>query len=248
MKIHNYPLLNPWNLLSIFKIFKTFKNPLDFFIFLLNPKKGKILNLRTPIGNIKILLRNRESARTVFSIFIREDYLTNSEEKNILDLGSNIGISAAYFLSRNKINQIFCVEPDPNNIEFLKANLEQFTGRYKFSICAIGSEDSQYVDFNISNDGKYSSIRKIGKKFKEKIKVKTISIKTALSQPIFQQSKPILLKIDTEGTEGEILKNLNFNDYPFISELIVEGVGFKKYISRECKMKVVNGYIERFNF
>ena len=193
-------------------------------------------------------MRNRESARTLFSIFVREDYLTDSEEKNILDLGSNIGISAAYFLSRNKINEIFCVEPDPYNIEFLKENLKQFKGRYKISLCAIGGEDSKYVEFNISNDGKYSSTKEIGQRFKEKIKVKTISIEKTLREAIFKKSRPILIKIDTEGTEGEILKSLNFKHYPMIKELIVEGVGLKKFISRKCKMKMVNGYIEKFNF
>lgn len=193
-------------------------------------------------------MRNRESARTLFSIFVREDYLTGTEEKNILDLGSNIGISAAYFLSRNKVNEIVCVEPDPNNIEFLKANLKQFIGRYKISFCAIGSEDSKYVEFNISNDGKYSSFKEIGQRFKEKIKVKTLSIEKALSDAVFKKSRPILIKIDTEGTEGEILKNLNFKNHPKIYELIVEGVGLQKFISRKCKMKIVNGYVSKFNF
>ena len=84
------------------------------------PSKEKKIQLRTPTGKVNILMRNRQSARTLYSIFIREDYLIDKKRKIILDLGSNIGISALYFLTRNKKNRIYCVEPDPNNAYFLK--------------------------------------------------------------------------------------------------------------------------------
>ena len=87
------------NLRVLYKVFLVFVNPLSFVFYLIFPKERKILKLRSPIGKINLVLRNRQSARTIYSIFVREDYFTDYSNRNILDFGSNIGISAVYFLS-----------------------------------------------------------------------------------------------------------------------------------------------------
>ena len=137
-------------------------NPFSFAFYLIYPKGKKYIKVRTPIGPINVLLRNRQSARTLYSIFIREDYLIDINNKNVLDLGSNIGLSALYFLSRNKNNEIICFEPDPNNKYFLSKNLENFKARSQIYFSAIGSEDYESIEFNVSSDGKHSSFKEIG--------------------------------------------------------------------------------------
>ena len=230
------------------KVLYIIVNPISFAFYLLLPREKKTIKVRTPIGKVDILLRNRQSARTLYSIFIREDYLTDNRNKNILDLGSNIGISALYFLSRNIKNEIICFEPDPNNSYYLQRNLERFKERSKTIFCAIGSLDSEGIDFNISKDGKHSSFKEIGNRLTKKVKVKVISVNNALKKAKFKNNYPLLLKIDIEGLEKEVISNIDFLNDSFIKELIVEGTGNKDYINKESFPEVINGFIEKFRF
>ena len=43
-----------------------------------------------------------------------------------VDFGSNIGISALYFLTRNPSVQVYLFEPVPSNIERLRENLKGY--------------------------------------------------------------------------------------------------------------------------
>ena len=237
------------NLRVSYRVFFVFVNPLSFAFYLLFPKERKILKLRSPIGKINLVLRNRQSARTIYSIFIREDYFTDYSNKNILDFGSNIGVSAVYFLSRNKTNKIVCFEPDPNNAYFLDKNLEKFKDRSEIHFCAIGTKDEEEIEYNLSIDGKYSSFNKLPiSKLDKKVKVKVINFENALKKTNFNIQIPILLKIDIEGLEKKLLKTIDFFRHSQIKELIVEGLGNIDFINKKTNPKVVNYYVEKFDF
>jgi len=45
-----------------------------------------------------------------YEIFCRLDYLAKTDIKVVVDIGSNIGISALYFLSRNKQAKCYLFE------------------------------------------------------------------------------------------------------------------------------------------
>ena len=237
------------NLRVSYRVFFVFVNPFSFAFFLIFPKSKKTLKLRSPIGIINLVLRNRQSARTIYSIFIREDYYTDESCKNILDFGSNIGISAVYFLSRNNKNKILCLEPDPNNAYFLDENLKKFKNRSKIFFCAIGSKDEEEIEYNLSIDGKYSSFEKLPiSKFDKKVKVKIMSFENIMEQTIFNNQFPILLKIDIEGLEKKVLQTIDFIKHKKIKEIIVEGLGNKDFINKKANPKVVNYYVEKFEF
>jgi len=237
------------NLRVSYRAFLVLVNPLNFAFFLIRPKEKKLLKLRTPIGKINVWLRNRQSARTIFSIFIREDYPTDMSNKNILDIGSNIGISAIYFLSRNKYNKILCFEPDPNNAYYLKKNLELFKERSEIYFYGVGANDSEDIEFNLSTDGKYSSFNEIPSyKLDKKVKVKVISLENALKKANFNDKYPTLIKIDIEGLEKKVLNNFDFTEKSNIKELIVEGLGNKEYINKKAIPRVINFYVEKFTF
>lgn len=237
------------NLRVLYRVFLVFVNPLSFVFYLIFPKERKILKLRSPIGKINLVLRNRQSARTIYSIFVREDYFTDHSNRNILDFGSNIGISAVYFLSRNKRNKILCFEPDPNNAYFLDKNLEKFKDRSEIYLCAIGTKDEEEIEYNLSIDGKYSSFNKLPiSKLDKKVKVKVISFDNALKKTNFNNQFPLLLKIDIEGLEKKLLQSIDFFRNSQIKELIVEGLGNKDFINKKTEPKVVNYYVEKFEF
>ena len=242
------PFLYPCNIFSIPKVFITLVNPLLFICYLIYPWRNCFIKVRTPIGRVNIFLRNRQSARTLYSIFIREDYLVSNCERQILDLGSNIGISALYFLSRNSKNRIYCVEPDPENRSFLKKNLFKFSDRSTLDFRAINLKDNDFLEFNLSKDGKYSSFNPIGERLLEKIKVETVSLKKIMKNTNFKGFIPILIKMDIEGLEKKIIKNFDFSSNINIKKLIVESTGLKNYINRKGKHKVKNGYVEHVSF
>ena len=244
----DFSLLNKINLRCFYKSFFILVNPLRFYIYICFPSKSKVIKVRTPIGKVNICMRNRQSARTLYSIFVREDYLIDNKPKNILDLGSNIGISAIYFLTRNIKNRIFCVEPDPNNHYFIERNLNKFSDRSKISFCAIRSKNEENKYFNLSKDGKYSSFNEIGANFDKKIKVETLTINDALKDDIFNNNFPILIKIDIEGLEKEVINNFDFNSNLRIKQLIAEGTGYKEYINRAGVFEIRNGYVEKYTF
>ena len=244
----DFSLINLINLRCAYRIFFIFVNPFSFISYIFFPSKSKKIQLRTPIGKVNVLMRNRQSARTLYSIFVREDYLIDKKYKNILDLGSNIGISALYFLTRNKKNRIYCVEPDPNNAYFLKKNLNSFKNRSKISFSAITSDRKKYKNFNLSFDGKYSSFKEIGGILDKTIIVKTKTMDDLLNEDFFNNNLPILLKLDIEGLEKEVLNNFDFRSNPRIIQLIAEGTGYKDNINKNGTIEVINGYIEKYTF
>ena len=243
-----FPLLYPSNIRSLYRAFYIFVNPFTFILYLIYPFFPCYICLRTPIGIAKIFLRNRQSARTLYSIFIREDYIVDKSRRQILDLGSNIGISAVYFLTRNSKNRIYCIEPDPGNKPFLEKNLIHFKNRVGLEYKAISIKNNKSLEFNLSKDGKYSSFIPIGKKLLDKIKVETLTLNQALINSNFTNDVPITIKIDIEGIEKEVIKSFDFSVNLNIKQLIVESTGLKNYIKRRGEYKIRNGYVEHVNF
>lgn len=88
------------------------------------------IKIRTPLGQILPKIYSYHDMLTVNEVFCREDYCAKSACKVIVDVGSNIGISALYFLTRNKDSKCYLFEPVPENVEKLKENLKLFEGRY----------------------------------------------------------------------------------------------------------------------
>ena len=202
----NYsPLLNIWNILFIPKVFFVLNNPIKYIIYLLNPKNTLKVSINTPIGKIRIELRNRENAKILYSLFIREDYKIKNEPYNFVDLGANIGISALYFVSRNIDNKIISIEHDFKNINFLIKNLNQkkFKDRYKILNKAIDYKKGN-KNLLISENGVYSTFYKQEHKYNEISQVEVITFDDLMEySSFFDLEKSIVLKIDIEGIEDK---------------------------------------------
>ena len=96
-------------------------------------------------------------------IFCRQDYLFTSQQKIILDIGSNIGLSAIFWLTRSKDTVVHCYEPSSENYEKLKKNLKDFDGRFLAFKKAVSSKNfSSYL--NLEKSGVYNSISYLYKK------------------------------------------------------------------------------------
>ena len=139
---------------------------------------------------------------TVNEIFCREDYPCPREAKVVVDVGSNIGISALYFLSCAPASFVYCFEPDPRNRSRLHANLNDFTHRFRLSDEAVGPF-AGLVEFGIESSGRYGGIGIAGE---QKIKVRCRHVNDVLAEVIQAHRTVDLLKLDIEGLEAETLQ------------------------------------------
>jgi len=96
----------------------------------------KIKNNRTQkikLSTVKypFTLRKKTSDIPTFvQVFISEQYRMNLPivPKTIVDGGANVGLASIYFKSQYTESEIVAVEPDPENFEVLKQNLEPYNG------------------------------------------------------------------------------------------------------------------------
>ncbi len=79
--------------------------------------------VRTPTGEVAPTTYTHHDIFTVQEVFGREDYRAARDLSVAVDIGSNIGISALYFLTRNRDARCYLYEPVPRNVERLHANL-----------------------------------------------------------------------------------------------------------------------------
>ncbi len=109
-------------------------------------------HVRTPLGMLGITLYSPDDVRTVNEIFCRLDYFADENDEVIVDFGSNIGVSAAYFLSRSNGVFAYLFEPLPQNVERLRSNLASFLSRYLLEEAAVGPTDGE-VEFGWKRPG-----------------------------------------------------------------------------------------------
>ena len=228
-------------------------NPLKFFWILLLPVNSS-LRIESPIGQITLFFENREDVKTFFSTFIRLDYKQDNKAIDYIDIGANIGITAAYFLSRNKQNMCLCFEPDPRNLDLLMANMGKndiFNGRYKVKDLAVHPTITGTHTFNLTLDRKYSSLVKPLRSTSKKIKVNCVNV-NELSKIIRKELpcsiKPRTLKIDIEGLESDILQRLDV-DGLLLNYIMAEDdriKGFKLRTKRKFDEKLVSDNVWHF--
>lgn len=174
--------------------------------------------VRTPVGTVSIRLHSYHDVLTVNEIFCRQDYPAGAHLKAVLDLGSNIGISALFFLTRNAESRCILYEPDPRNVERLKANLAGYEARYTLVEAAVSDRSGQ-VEFGIESSGRYGGI---GLATGETIVVPCIHIDDALRAAIERFGHVDILKIDTEGVEVQTVRAIDPKLLPFVRQIFLE--------------------------
>lgn len=117
----------------------------------------RAIGLRTPLGLLTLTAHCHDDILTVNEIFCRIDYPADAGDRVIVDLGSNIGVSAAFFLSRGTDVFAYLFEPLARNVERLEGNLAPYPGRYTVEVCAIGDVDGP-VDFGWEETGRYGGL------------------------------------------------------------------------------------------
>ena len=161
------------------------------------------IRVRTPLGHAEIRVQSFHDLLTINEIFARRDYHTSGDIDVVVDIGSNIGISALYFLTRNGGSKVFLFEPLPRNIDALKVNLEGYEARYVLHEVAVGTSDGM-VEFGWEDTGRYGGVGRAGK---HRLEVRCRDIDDVLREILREVGRIDLLKIDVEGSEEDLLRH-----------------------------------------
>lgn len=176
------------------------------------------ITIRTPVGLISPTLYSYHDLLTVNEIFCRLDYKVSHEINTVVDLGSNIGISALYWLTRNNTSKCFLYEPDERNIVKLKSNLLGFEDRYVLSNKAV-SDSSGKLKFGTESTGRYGGL---GIETDSIIEVESININDVVKEILSQNEVIDVLKIDTEGVEVRTVNALRPEYAEKINRIYIE--------------------------
>jgi len=161
-----------------------------------------VCQVRTPTGTVAPVVYSHHDIFTVHEIFGREDYRAGPDLGIVVDVGSNIGISALYFLTRNRTSRCYLYEPVPRNIERLCANLAGYEERFSLQRVAVGAAAGT-VDFTVEPTGRYGGIGVAGE---ERIRVPCLAVADVIGEVLALEEEIDLLKIDTEGAEMDTLR------------------------------------------
>jgi FkbM family methyltransferase len=153
--------------------------------------------VRTPRGIVAPTLFSTDDMWTVNEIFCREDYRAGPELRFVVDVGSNIGISALYFLTRNATSRVHLYEPVPANVAKLRDNLAGLEERYALQEVAV-ADTAGPVSFGVEPTGRYGGI---GVQTQETLTVDCLAIDDVLERALEETDEIDVLKIDTEGME-----------------------------------------------
>jgi FkbM family methyltransferase len=174
--------------------------------------------VRTPLGLLSPTLYSSDDFRTLNEIFCREDYSVPSSIRTVVDFGSNIGLSALYFLSRNTDAIAYLFEPLSSNVERLTSNLAGFESRYRLDPVAVGVEDGE-VEFGYEPTGRYGGI---GLPFPQTCRVPCKSAVRVIESVLEERGHIDALKIDIEALEQDVLLSLEPHQLSLIEMIFIE--------------------------
>ena len=198
------------NLKSIF-VYRNWVNDfIKHFILNISTEYPAKVQIRNSPQNIEVILWNDLDRWTLNEIFCWECYkLKPKEGIVILDLGGNIGLSAKYFLSKNKNSKVYIYEPNEELNSKVRIQLKEF-GKKRFYLekKGIGLRNSK----GFLKKGYHSrySYMEISDSEKENL-IPIVSLENAIKNCINKFGRCDVLKIDIEGMGYLALNSINID-------------------------------------
>jgi FkbM family methyltransferase len=159
--------------------------------------------IRTPCGLVCPTLYSHHDLLTVNEIFCRQDYPADECTRVVVDIGSNIGISALYFLTRTAASRCYLFEPDPKNVRRLERNLAGLESRFDLRRVAVSDAAGGRSRFGVEPTGRYGGLTvETG----EYIEVECVAINDTLEGILATEGTIDVLKVDSEGVEIRTVK------------------------------------------
>lgn len=157
--------------------------------------------VRTPTGTLRPTLWSPDDMITLNEMFCREDYRVRRAPRLVVDIGSNIGLSALYFMSRGAGVRCHLYEPVPRNVQRLRTNLRGLEERYEVEQVAIADFTGRSA-FRLEQTGRYGGL---GGSLPDMTTVRVAHIDAVLEHALTAADTISVLKIDVEGDEGRLL-------------------------------------------
>ena len=160
----------------------------------------------------------------------------------VVDIGSNIGISALWFLTRNETSRCYLYEPVPANLERLRANLDGFEDRYELAEAAV-ADRAGTVSFGVEPTGRYGGV---DLELDGSIEVDCLEINDVLAAILEREGRIDVLKLDTEGLElptvqairPELLRRIDVIYFEWPEEPEVHpGLFDRSYANTTCALR-----------
>lgn len=197
-------LAQPAHYRALVRMARLYERPLDAYKRYLFGRGGYPTRfaVRTPGGVVRPMLWSFHDMLTLNEIFCREDYAVRRPPALVVDIGSNIGLSALYFLTRGPGVRCRLYEPVARNVERLRRNLEGFEDRYALEQAAVADFDGE-AEFRLDPFGRYGALNQPGD---EITTVPCRHIDAVLEDALAHADTISLLKIDVEGYEAKLLR------------------------------------------
>jgi FkbM family methyltransferase len=204
---------------ALLGILRTFDSPAAAFLRYISNRgvyPWRVL-LRTPMGPVLVTLWDRHDLLTVNEVFCRLDYGSGAA-RTVVDIGGNRGFASLFFLTRDPQTRVWIYEPDAANVARLRETLSGFEGRYRLVEAAVTAREISHVRF--VPQGRYGHIARSNE---PGVQVPAVPIKRVVRDVARDVGSIDLLKIDTEGTERELVAAVA-HDSP-IREIRYDGEG-----------------------
>lgn len=149
------------------------------------------------------------------------------EPKVILDIGANIGIVSIAMSNRYPKAKIFAFEPDPENYKILMMNTKDYPNVITHPY-ALGKENGHRELYPSEEEWNHggSSLHKRGVRTDRFESVWTMSVRQFIEE---NRLRVDMIKIDTEGSEHEILTGMSIDQLARVKWIIGELHGEMDY-------------------
>jgi FkbM family methyltransferase len=217
------------------RMLSTYVHPVDSvarYLFIGFGEYPHLSLVNSPAGVLELNTYSWHDMLTINEIFCRLDYRSDSTDKIFVDFGSNIGISAAYFLSRSKDSYAYLFEPLRFNIERLRKNLQPFEGRYTLSEVAVGPSEGT-VEFGWEETGRYGGV---GMETGNSVSVRCVDSNKVLEGILAKHGRIDVLKIDIETLEEAVTTRIPLEIAKKIKKVYVEYAFASNPLSRTHRM------------
>jgi FkbM family methyltransferase len=168
-------------------------------------KKSRLLAIKVPNLLNKVLIRNLPNDIQVFTqIFINQEYALEMDEdvNTIIDCGANIGLASLFFLSKFPNARIIAIEPERNNFDLLKQNLQFFPG----VTCINKGVWNRNAILEITNYSRGEAGFIVSETQQKSDKsIPATSISEIIEEFGFKEIQ--ILKIDIEGSEEQVFQD-----------------------------------------
>jgi FkbM family methyltransferase len=200
-------VVQPNNYRALGRMTTTAVHPIDFAAryFLGRGAYPARCPVRTPSGAVAPTVFSHHDVITINEIFCRLDYRLPAGARTVVDIGSNIGISALYFLTRSASVRCHLFEPDPRNVERLLANLAAYGERFELTVAAVADRAGR-VRFGRELSGRYGGL---DSGLADQIEVDCVHIDEVLTGVLDAEGRIDMLKIDTEGLENRTVQAID---------------------------------------